>query len=122
MHKIYKITNQLNGKSYIGITTSEIEKRWEKHVKDSNMPFYPLHCEIQEYGKENFKIEVIFESEDARKVSDLEQPMIELYNSHISKNGYNLTKGRNLGIASNRKGPWIAKDKTNVDNKITLSV
>ena len=32
---IYKITNSINGKSYIGQTQNTIEERWKEHIKDS---------------------------------------------------------------------------------------
>jgi hypothetical protein len=32
---IYKITNKINGMTYIGQTTFPIEKRWEEHIKSS---------------------------------------------------------------------------------------
>ena len=34
MAYIYKITNQINGKVYIGKTLSSIEERWKEHCKD----------------------------------------------------------------------------------------
>ena len=35
MGNIYKITNLINGKMYIGLTTHDIDKRWHNHIKDS---------------------------------------------------------------------------------------
>jgi group I intron endonuclease len=106
MYRLYKITNQINNKIYIGITKLSIEERWKKHLKDSNSPLYPLHCSIQKYGSENFTIEVILESDIREEISSKEDPMIEFYQSRISQNGYNVAKGGyggDLGEIANRK-------------------
>lgn len=91
MYKLYKITNTVNQKLYIGITKLPIEQRWAKHLKDSNSPKYPLHHAIQKYGKENFIIELLEESSDRLHISGLEEPFIQKYNSR--KYGYNVAKG-----------------------------
>jgi predicted GIY-YIG superfamily endonuclease len=36
MGLIYKITNQINGKIYIGQTISTLSKRWREHCFDAN--------------------------------------------------------------------------------------
>jgi group I intron endonuclease len=62
---IYKITNSINGKVYIGLSTN-IEKRWNKHrsvmtnPKERNYK-YPLYCAMRKYGIENFTFEVLEE-------------------------------------------------------------
>lgn len=91
MYKLYKITNTVNGKLYIGITKLPIEQRWAKHLKDSLSPKYPLHHAINKYGKENFIIELLEESIDKTYISKLEEPSILKYNSR--NNGYNVAKG-----------------------------
>lgn len=106
MYRLYKITNQVNNKIYIGITKLSIEERWKKHLRDSNSPLYPLHCSIQKYGSENFTIEVILESGIREEISSKEDPMIEFYQSRISQNGYNVAKGGyggDLGPEANAK-------------------
>ena len=35
MYIVYKITNVLNGKIYIGITTRTLEERWQQHCYDA---------------------------------------------------------------------------------------
>lgn len=61
---IYKITNLINGKIYIGQTTCSIEDRWKEHLhsaKKSVSENRPLYRAINKYGKENFSIEKIEE-------------------------------------------------------------
>ena len=56
--KIYKITNQITKKVYIGQTTKEnLEKRLSQHSSSSDCP--KLHNAIKLYGKESFKIELL---------------------------------------------------------------
>ena len=57
---IYKITNLINQKAYIGKTTSTIEKRWKEHCQDYKRRQYekrPLYDAMNKYGIENFSIE-----------------------------------------------------------------
>lgn len=88
---IYKITNKINNKVYIGKTLETLEKRWKQHQKDS-LRFLdrPLYRAINKYGIENFTIEII-EQPDIELLSERESYWIKHYNSfHI---GYNATLG-----------------------------
>lgn len=93
MAYIYKITNQINGKIYIGKTMGSIESRWQEHVRDSNKKHCknrPLYRAFNKYGIDKFSIEII-EQCDAEFASDRECYWIEYYGSF--KYGYNATKG-----------------------------
>ena len=93
MSYIYKITNNINGKIYIGKTMRSIEQRWKEHlanVKKEDCKNRPLYKAINKYGVKNFSIEEIEECSDTI-LSDREKYWIEYYNSF--KNGYNATKG-----------------------------
>lgn len=91
---IYKITNMINNKCYIGQSTN-IKKRWNRH---KNGPFNkkykeyncPLYRAIRKYGLENFNFEII---EECRKedLEDKELFWIRLYNSNNKNFGYNQT-------------------------------
>lgn len=90
---IYKITNNLNGKSYIGKTERPNPyTRWSEHKRDYNNGRYPnraLYRAFDKYGLPNFTFAVIEETlyPDVR-----EKYYIEQYNT-FGNNGYNLTKG-----------------------------
>lgn len=92
---IYKITNSINGKSYIGQSTN-VEKRFLAHKNNSHNPnskqynsiFYRA---IRKYGLENFTFEVLEEC-DRSELNDKEKKYIKLYNTHGEK-GYNLDDG-----------------------------
>lgn len=90
---IYKITNKLNGKVYIGKTLCSIEHRWKEHIKASKehrCENRPLYRAINKYGVENFSIEAIEEC-DHNILSDREIYWINYYDSY--GNGYNATLG-----------------------------
>ena len=104
MYKLYKITNSVNNKLYIGITKLPIDQRWAQHIKDSENPKYPLHRAIKKYGKDSFAIELLVESDDRVYISELEEPSIQKYDSRA--NGYNVAKGGyggDLGPEANKK-------------------
>lgn len=97
---IYKITNKVNGKVYIGQSV-DISKRWKDHVSNSyneNSKSYmlPFHCAIRKYGKDSFDFEILEEITDKKQLDDREIFYIEKYNSCIyskKSNGYNCTTG-----------------------------
>ena len=86
---IYKITNQLNGKFYIGQSV-DIYKRWLVHCRDTDT--CPIHKAIQKYGKENFSIEVLEEC-SKEELNEKEIFWINKQNGYESSNCYNATKG-----------------------------
>ena len=95
---IYKITNKINGKSYIGQTIQNVKERFYQHCATKcsqavlNMA---IHRAINKYGKSNFTIEVIEEVESTN-LNDRERYWIRYYDSY--NNGYNSTKGGQDGI------------------------
>lgn len=93
MAYIYKITNKINGKSYIGKTLSSIEERWQNHIRDSKKESCkdrPLYKAFAKYGIENFFIEKIEEC-SAERANEKEVYWIEYYSTF--KEGYNATIG-----------------------------
>lgn len=95
MGYIYKVTNKVNGKVYIGKTENTIKARWSAHVSSScniNSREYnfKFHRAIRKYGAHNFKIEIIDDVEQA-ETADREKYWIEFYDS--IKYGYNTTFG-----------------------------
>ena len=90
--RIYKITNKVNGKLYIGQTIYPLSYRYTNHLSDArNGRGYAMASAIRKYGEKNFKIELIEEC-DEDQLNDLEIKYIKKYNS-VTPNGYNLTHG-----------------------------
>ena len=86
---IYKITNQLNKKFYIGQSV-DIHKRWLTHCRDTDD--CPIHKAIQKYGKENFSLEIL-EKCSKEELNEKEIFWIKKYNGYESSNCYNATRG-----------------------------
>lgn len=95
---IYKITNKINGKCYIGKSTN-IHHRWIEHkslsreIKNGGDE-YAIHCAIRKYSIENFSFEIIEEC-SLEHLNEKEKYWIEYYNSY--ENGYNETLGGDGG-------------------------
>lgn len=98
---IYKITNKINNKVYIGLTTQTVEKRWEQHLQAAFNENHPdsqtvFKKAIRKYGSNNFIVEVIDEANNLEDLKKLEQYWIKYYNSYIGWDncqGYNSTYG-----------------------------
>lgn len=94
MGLIYKITNQINGKIYIGQTIGILSKRWREHCFEANngVKTYYLYQAMRKYGIENFSIEQIEQCSN-ELLNEREIFWIDKYNSR--KEGYNLAPGGN---------------------------
>ena len=93
MGYIYKITNILNNKIYIGQTVKTVEKRFQQHKNNSNKPYFSqivLYKAFNKYGIENFSCEIV-EMVENEKLDEREKYWIEYYDSYF--NGYNSTLG-----------------------------
>lgn len=91
---IYKITNQVNGKVYIGQSV-HIRTRWKQHKQNAQdkKQNTQLYSAMREYGVDNFSFEVLEECEK-EKLNEREIYWISFYNSF--QDGYNMTPGGNL--------------------------
>ena len=90
---VYKITNKINGKVYIGQTIRPLITRWRQHYNPSNSNCTALHRAIKKYGKECFTIEQIDVACDRDELDEKEQYWIAFYDSINPENGYNLRLG-----------------------------
>jgi predicted GIY-YIG superfamily endonuclease len=93
---VYSITNLVNGKQYIGITTTSLEERWQSHLDTPLKKRHLLHQSITEFGKENFAIEVLERASSLKELRVKEQEWIQKLNTR-QPNGYNITKGGEMG-------------------------
>lgn len=90
---IYKITNKINNKIYVGKTLSSIEKRFEEHKKDSSRKRNekrPLYDAMNKYGQDNFEISLI-EEVPIQQLTEREIYWINKLDSYHY--GYNATLG-----------------------------
>lgn len=104
---IYLITNEVNGKTYVG-KTKNLHKRWRMHkyaVNRISLNNY-LYKAIRKYGIENFTIKLIDDDNSSEK---------EIYWIAELKPEYNMTKGGDGGWINDQTGKhWKVKDTTNM--------
>ena len=91
---IYKITNNINNKVYIGCSNN-IERRWREHKTHGRTGQYAnnhhvLYSAMTKYGIDNFSLEILEECSQ-QEIYDKEKYWIDYYNSY--NNGYNMTFG-----------------------------
>jgi group I intron endonuclease len=100
---IYKITNIINNKSYIGQSTNVYE-RFAEHKRLLRLGKHPnkyIQSDYNKYGEDNFKFEVCFTC-DAISLDDTEIDFIKKLGTFAKVNGYNMTLGGNsLGRGEN---------------------
>jgi len=95
---IYKITNEINGKGYIG-KSKRPEKRMQEHFNRRKYENFAIHHAIKKYGKDNFRFEIIAET-TKEEVDELEIKLIAEHKTFITEHGYNETRGGDGGIMS----------------------
>lgn len=96
---IYKITNLVNNKSYIGKTKFSIDKRFSQHIncsQDKKRRKSTLHKSMFHYGKDNFKIEIIDWATNETELDYKEWISIYIHDT-LHPNGYNLKEGGSRG-------------------------
>lgn len=94
---IYVVTNFVNNKRYVGLTTTSLSQRWERHLeqvfrKDASL----IHKAIAEFGKDSFTIEVIDRADNPKVLRAKEREWIQRLSS-LTPNGYNVTLGGEIG-------------------------
>ena len=95
MFYIYRITNVLNGKIYIGKTV-DTKRRWYNHRYDGSREFPKsiIGKAIKKHGCNNFTFDVIFQCTSEIDINWAECYFIQEYDSQINNNkGYNLSFG-----------------------------
>ena len=91
MAYIYQITNDINGKIYIGKTERTVEERFREHCKDAYRREFekrPLYSAMRKYGIEHFHVEMLEETD-----SPEEREIYWIEAKRSFKNGYNATLG-----------------------------
>ena len=111
---IYKITNTVNGKIYIG-KSQNIEKRFNEHIYGLNRGInHNPHFQNawDKYGEKNFKFEIIhtLKNYNEKEISDLEIYYISKYNSTNQDYGYNFQCGGQGGKLSERQKEEIRRN------------
>lgn len=96
----YLVTNTVNGKGYIGITTKP-KIRWKKHLAAaqdaSGKNAFALHRAIAKYGQRAFRFETIACAKSYADLFSIERMLIAQHGT-FRPGGYNLTLGGEGGF------------------------
>jgi group I intron endonuclease len=95
IYSIYRVTNIINNKVYIGFT-SNLNVRIQTHKSRLHLYNFKFYAAIKKYGWDNFIWEEIYQSKDLSHTKNIMEPyFIEYYNSYHK--GYNSTLGGDGG-------------------------
>ena len=103
---VYKITNEVNGHSYVGFTSQPMRKRFLAHTYSARRGAkWPLYNAIRKYGKENFSVKTLYEGKDALEQEDKYIKKHGYYN--IAPGGYSVM----LGVKRTFTKEWIENQR-----------
>ncbi len=100
---IYRITNVVNGKVYIGQTSQGLRQRQREHICRFNLGErdHKIYMAMRKYGLKNFEFEALCNTFTQEFLDDLEIYFIAKYDSF--NNGYNMTIGGDSVSKETRK-------------------
>jgi len=95
---VYCIKNKVNSKEYIGLTTRELQSRWNQHLYESHKEDSwewntALGNAIKKYGKDSFDVFVLENCATIEELKDREIKLIAERKTFVRNGGYNMTKG-----------------------------
>lgn len=99
---VFRITNNITGKHYIGTSFNSGFQRFEQYVEATNEGLdFPLYNDIRESGVDAFTVEELYETSDKQELYELETDYISIYNGE-SLRGYKIAqtaeKATNLNL------------------------
>ncbi len=90
-YSVYKHTNKINGKVYIGMTINEPEVRWGRNGEGYSKQLFGRA--IHKYGWDNFEHEILFTNLSRKEADAKEIELIKKYNATDRNSGYNISPG-----------------------------
>ena len=95
-HYVYRLTNTVNGKIYIG-KAKDPRARFRKHISSAKLKkpdqFFYLQASIRKYGADKFALDIVECLGSAEKAYAREMYWVGYYKSNNNKYGMNLTLG-----------------------------
>ena len=114
--QVYKVTNNLDSKAYIGQTIRSLEDRFNSHVKEaknSHDHYSRFHNAIRKYGHANFTITMIGQALDKKSLDILERYYVAFYRKLLGSDMvYNVSDGGDGGY---NPGSGSTNHKKNCD-------
>lgn len=94
MYIVYVITNLLNSKVYVGLSSQSMDDRWYGHRNDArNGSRYYFHRALRKYGFESWKHDVVRTCETFEEAASAEREIIAQLEACHPRKGYNRTLG-----------------------------
>ncbi|MCV2402610.1 GIY-YIG nuclease family protein [Marinomonas sp. C2222] len=89
---VFKITNNITGKHYIGTSFNSGFQRFEQYVEATEVGLdFPLYNDIKEHGTAAFTVEELYETSDKKELYELESDYLSIYNGE-SLRGYKIAQ------------------------------
>lgn len=104
IHYLYRITNKINGKIYIGQSVDTV-RRWYEHKREAaqEKPSMAISCAIKKYGNDAFEFEVIACCKTWDDANEIETLLVLQYDSLINNGkGYNVSLGGTVAPKSEK--------------------
>lgn len=115
---IYKATNLMNGKIYIGQTITSLEKRIKKHYYDAKSDNLYFHRALNKYDKKDWEWKIIDNGSSLLELNNKEKYWISFYESNTAAKGYNLTIGGE-GIVGLNKESYDKARQTRINKGLS---
>lgn len=124
---IYEITNNINYKKYVGLTTRTTQERFSEHRRNAvNKENKPLYNAMNKYGIEKFSFNVLEEINCSSKeellelLNKKEKEYIKQFDSNNSNYGYNLTDGGDVFTFSDEVKIKLGEIKTTLTSSVEI--
>lgn len=104
--EVYKFTNTVSGKVYVGISKDAKKRRYSHEYAMRSGVKTPFYDALRSYGKEVFTFEVLYTGLNEDEAAALEITMIAEYGD----NCYNLHRGGHIGFDVRTKGECAVKE------------
>lgn len=108
---VYKITNTVNGKIYVGSSTNLERRRFDHYFRlRSNKNNHPIQSDFNKYGESNLIFEILEEC-GHDKLRSLEGSYIRLLNTTDKNYGYNtmINNGKYSNVSAKEIKPIVIK-------------
>lgn len=92
LYSIYKITNKVNGKVYIGFTQNT-KRRWWAHRSFNGSKTKALYLAMQKHGRDNFCFDILYQSKEQIHTLKTMEPLFIAEYRAFGNGGYNMNEG-----------------------------